>query len=159
MKHLWLILFVTLGLVWGQDLHFKNNRDEIIKIIAGQNLHINEHKYTLLKTDYSKQYVLVKKYNSQIQDTLTFDSIVSFKYYEKSLESFASSVIKGAKYGVIIGAIVGLPEALNYGVHWIVFGSVVHGSLGVMGGAMYGIIIPRKSDQLILIDEEWEIIE
>ncbi len=61
-----------------------------------------------LKTDYSKQYFLVKKHNSEIQDTLRFDSVVSFKYYEKSRRSFTSNIIKCTKYGVLIGAVFGI---------------------------------------------------
>ena len=118
-----LLLFI--GFVWGQALHFKNNNNETIKIETGEKLQINDNKYTLLKTDYSKQYVLVKKHNSQIQDTLSFDSVVSFKYYEKSLRSFTSNIIKCTKYGVLIGAIAGLPEGINYGFHWVVFCMVV----------------------------------
>ena len=158
MKHL-LTVTLFLGLVWGQTLHFKNNRSEAIKIKTGQKLHINDNKYTLLKTDYSKQYVLLLKHNSQIQDTLMFDSIMSFKYYEKSLGSFTSSVVKGAKYGVLAGAILGLPEAINYGFHWVVLGSVLYGSLGAVGGAVYGVLISIESDKLILGDKEWTIVE
>ena len=158
MKHL-LTVTLFLGLVCGQTLHFKNYRNEAIKIKTGQKLHINDNKYTLLKTDYSKQYVLLLKHNSQIQDTLMFDSIISFKYYEKSLGSFTSSVVKGAKYGVLAGAILGLPEAINYGFHWVVLGSVLYGSLGAVGGAVYGVLIPIESDKLILGDKEWTIVE
>ena len=158
MKHL-LTVTLFLGLVWGQTLHFKNNRNEAIKIKTGQKLHINDNKYTLLKTDYSKQYVLLKKHNSQIQDTLMFDSIMSFKYYEKSLESFTSSVVKGTKYGLLIGAVVGLVEGINYGPHWVVLGSVIYGSLGAIGGAVYGVLIPIESDKLILSDKEWTIVK
>ena len=158
MRHL-LSVTLFLGLVWGQAMHFKNNSNETIKIKTGQKLHINDNKYTLLKTDYSKQYVLVKKYNSQIQDTLTFNSVISFKYYEKSLGSFTSSVMKGAKYGVLAGAILGLPDAINYGFHWVVLGSVLYGSLGAVGGPVYGVLIPIESDKLILGDKEWRIVE
>ena len=154
-KYLPLLLFI--GLAWGQALHFKNNNNETIKIKPGQKLHINDNKYTLLKTDYSKQYILVKKYNSQIQDTLTFDSVMSFKYYEKSLESFTSSVVKGTKYGLLIGAVVGLVEGINYGPHWVVLGSVVYGGFGAFSSAVYGILIPRSSKEIILYKEGWYI--
>ena len=156
MKHL-LTVTLFLGLVWGQTLHFKNNRNEAIKIKTGQKLHINDNKYTLLKTDYSEQYVLLQKHNSQIQDTLTFDSVISFKYYEKSLKSFTSSVVKGAKYGVLAGAILGLPEAINYGFHWVVLGSVLYGGLGAFSGAVYGILIPIASEEIILEEDGWYI--
>ncbi|MDE0742083.1 MAG: hypothetical protein OSB59_05810, partial [Candidatus Poseidoniia archaeon] len=106
------------GLLFGQALHFKNNNNETIKIEIGEKLQINNNKYTLISTDYSKQYLLVKKEFSENQRSISFDSIVSFKYYEKSLRSFASSVLKGSKYGVLIGAVVGLPEGINYGFHW-----------------------------------------
>ena len=155
MKHL-LTVTLFLGLVCGQALHFKNNSNETIKIKTGQKLHINDNKYTLLKTDYSKQYILVKKNNSQIQDTLAFNSVVSFRYYEKS---FTSSVVKGAKYGVFAGAVIGLPEAINYGFHWVVLGSFIYGSLGAIGGAVYGVLNPIESDKLILHDKEWQIVE
>ena len=122
-RYISLLLFI--GLAWGQALHFKNNNNETIKIETGERLQINDNKYTLVKTDYSKQYVLVNKHNSQIQDTLSFDSVVSFKYYEKSLRSFTSNIIKCTKYGVLIGAIAGLPEGINYGPHWVVFCMVV----------------------------------
>jgi len=49
-------------LAWGQSLNFKND-DKTIKIETGEKLQLNGDKYTLLKTDYSKQYVLVKKHN------------------------------------------------------------------------------------------------
>ena len=150
-----LLLFI--GFVWGQALHFKNNNNETIKIETGEKLQINDNKYTLLKTDYSKQYVLVKKHNSQIQDTLAFDSVVSFKYYEKSLKSFTSSVVKGIKYGVLIGAVAGLVEGINYGFHWVVLGSVVYGGFGTFIGAVYGVLIPRASEEIILEKEGWYI--
>ena len=153
-RYITLLLFI--GLAWGQALHFKNN-DETIKIEIGEKLQINDNKYILLKTDYSKQYVLVKKHNSQIQDTLRFDSVVSFKYYEKSSRSFASSVLKGAKYGVLIGAIAGLPDGINYGYDWVVLGSVVFGGLGAFSGAVYGILIPIASEEIILDKEGWYI--
>ena len=158
MKHL-LTVTLFLGLVWGQALHFKNNSNETIEIKTGEKLQINDNKYTLLKTDYSKQYVLVNKHNSQIQDTLAFNSVVSFRYYEKSLKPFTSSVIKGAKYGVFAGAVIGLPDAINYGFHWVVLGSFIYGSLGAIGGAVYSVLIPIESDKLILGDKEWQIVE
>ena len=109
-----ILLFI--GLAWGQPLNFKNN-NETIRIELGEKLQINNIKYNLIGTDYSEQYVIVKKHNSQIQDTLRFDSVVSFKYYEKSIKSFSSNTIKCTKYGVLIGAIAGLPEGINYGFH------------------------------------------
>jgi len=141
-------------MAWGQALHFKNNNNETIKIETGEKLQINDNKYTLLKTDYSKQYVLVKKHNSQIQDTLAFDSVVSFKYYEKSLRSFTSSVLKGAKYGVLIGVVEGLIEG---GFQWVVLGSVVYGGFGTFSAAVYGILIPIASEEIILDKEGWYI--
>ena len=150
-----LLLFI--GFVWGQALHFKNNNNETIKIEIDEKLHINDNKYTLLSTDYSKQYLLVKKHNSQILDTLSFDSVVSFKYYEKSLRSFTSSVVKGTKYGVLIGAVAGLVEGINYGVHWVFLGSVLYGGFGAFSGAVHGILIPRASEEIILDKEGWYI--
>ena len=155
-KHLLLLLFI--GMAWGQSLNFKNN-DKTIKIETGEKLQLNGNKYTLLKTDYFNQYVLVENHNSQMQDTLRFDSVVSFKYYEKSLRSFTSSIIKYTKYGVLIGAIVGLPESIKYGYHWMVLGSILHGGLGAFGGAVYGLLIPIASEQIILEKEGWYISE
>ena len=159
MKHLWLILFVTIELIRGQELNFKNNHNDIIKIKSGQKLHINDNKYTLIKTDYSNGYIVLNKYDSEAKDTLTFNSVVSFRYDEKSLKSFTSSLLKGTKYGVLAGALLGIPEAINYGFHWVVLGGLVYGTLGAVGGAVYGIMIPVESNELILTDKEWQIIK
>ena len=150
------LLLLFIGSAWGQTLHFKNNF-ETIKILTGEKLQINNTKYNLIGTDYSKKYVIVKKHNSLIQDTLSFDSVVSFKYYEKSLRSFTSNIIKCTKYGVLIGAIAGLPEGINYGFHWVVFGGVLYGGLGAFSGAVYGILIPIASQKIILEKEGWSI--
>ena len=156
-RYLSLLLFI--GLAWGQALHFTNN-DKTIKIETGEKLQINDNKYTLLKTDYSKQYVLVKKHNSSILDTLRFGSIVSFKYYEKSLRSFASSVLKGAKYGALFGAAGSVIDGeIKYGFHWTVAYSIIFGITGSIGGAIYGILIPIASEQIILEKEGWYISE
>jgi len=150
MKHL-LTVTLLLGLVWGQALHFKNNSNETIKIKTGEELQINDNKYTLLKTDYSKQYVLVKKYNSKIQETLAFNSIVSFRYYEKS---FTSSVLKGTAYGALFGAAGGVIDGEMF--HTIVF-SILFGGIGSIGGATYGILIPIASEEIILKEDGWYI--
>ena len=154
-RYITLLLFI--GLAWGQALHFKNN-DETIKISSGEKLQLNENRYTLIKTDYSKQYVIVKKHHSQIQDTLRFDSVVSFKYYEKSLRSFASSVLKGAKYGALFGAAGSVIDGeIKEGFHWTVAYSILFGITGSIGGAIYGILIPIASEQIILEEEGWYI--
>jgi len=75
--HRYLTLLLFIGLAWGQALYFKKN-DETIKIDSGEKLQLNGNKYTLLKTDYLKQYIFLENHNSQIQDTLRFDSVVSF---------------------------------------------------------------------------------
>ncbi len=152
-KYISLLLFI--GLAWGQGrrgqaLHFKNN-DETIKISSGEKLQLNENRYTLIKTDYSKQYVIVKKHNTQIQDTLRFDSVVSFKYYEKS---FGRSVLKGTAYGALFGAADGVIDGEMF--HTIVF-SILFGGIGSIGGAIYGILIPIASEQIILDKEGWYI--
>ena len=147
-RYISLLLFI--GLAWGQALHFKNN-DETIKISSREKLQLNENRYTLIKTDYSKQYVIVKKHNSSIQDTLRFGSIVSFKYYEKS---FASSVLKGTAYGALFGAANGVIDGEMF--HTIVF-SILFGGIGSIGGAIYGILIPIASEEIILDKEGWYI--
>jgi hypothetical protein len=134
----------------GQTLLFKNN-DETIKIETGEKLQLNEDKYTLVKTDYSKQYVIVKKHNTQIQDTLRFDSVVSFKYYEKS---FGRSVLKGTAYGALFGAANGVIDGEMF--HIMVF-SIWFGGIGSIGGAIYGILNPIASEQIILDKEGWYI--
>jgi hypothetical protein len=65
---------------------------------------------------------------------------VSFKYYEKSLRSFASSVLKGAKYGALFGAAGSVIDGeIKYGFHWTVAYSILFGITGSIGGAIYGI--------------------
>ena len=154
-RYISLLLFI--GLAWGQGrrgqaLHFKNN-DETIKISSGEKLQLNENRYTLIKTDYSKQYVIVKKHNSQIQDTLRFDSVVSFKYYEKS---FGRSVLKGTAYGALFGAANGVIDGELFS---LLFFSFFVGGIGSIGGAIYGILIPIASEQIILEKEGWYISE
>ena len=150
MKRFLLLLILT-GLLFGQDLHFKNDNNETIKIETGEKLQINNNKYTLLSTDYSKQYLLVKKHNSQIQDTLSFDSVVSFKYYEKS---FGRSVLKGTAYGALFGAANGVIDGEMF--HIMVF-SIWFGGIGSIGGAIYGILIPIASEEIILEEDGWYI--
>jgi len=70
---------------------------------------------------------------------------------------FTSNIIKCTKYGVLIGAVAGLPEGINYGFHWIVLGSVVWGGLGAFIGAVYGILIPIASEEIILDKDGWYI--
>ena len=168
MKHFLPLLILT-GFLFGQDLYFKNDNNETIKIEIGKKLQINNNKYTLISTDYSKQYLLVKKHNSQIQDTLSFDSVVSFKYYEKSLRSFASSVFKGFISIALIGGVLSYPYDGDWGSFFL--GGVEGGKslvkfanglyfgtfLGVPCGALYGILIPRVSDEIILEKEGWYI--
>ena len=38
-------------------------------------------------------------------------------------------------------------------------GSLIYGSLGAVGGAVYGVLIPIESDKLILNDKEWTIVK
>jgi hypothetical protein len=143
-------------LAWGQPLNFKNN-NKTIRIELGEKLQINNIKYNLIGTDYLKQYILLLKGKSQKQDTLRFDSVISFKYYEKSLRSFSSNTIKCTKYGVLIGAIAGLPEGINYGFHWVVAGGILHGGLGALCGAVYSMLRPIASEKIILEKEGWYI--
>tara|TARA_B110000444_G_scaffold230714_1_gene238146 strand:- start:152 stop:625 length:474 start_codon:yes stop_codon:yes gene_type:complete len=153
-KRLTLLLFI--GLAWGQALHFTNN-DKTIKIDTSEKLQINDTKYNLIDTDYTKKYILLLKGKSQKQDTLRFDSVISFKYYEKSLKSFSSNTIKCTKYGVLIGAIAGLPEGINYGFHWVVGGGILYGGLGALCGAIYSMLRPIASEKITLEKEGWYI--
>jgi len=152
----YLPLLLLIGVALGQPLNFKNN-NETIRIETGEKLQLNGDKYTLVKTVNSKEYVVVEKHKSSIQDTLKFDSIVSFKYYEKSLKSFSSNTIKCTKYGVLIGAIAGVPEGINYGFHWVILGGILHGGLGALCGAVYSMLRPIASEQIILEKEGWYI--
>ena len=74
----YILILLSVGLAWGQALHFTNN-DKTIKIKSGEKLQLNGDKYTLVKSVYSKEYVIVEKHKSSLQDTLKFVSIVSYK--------------------------------------------------------------------------------
>ena len=41
----------------------------------------------------------------------------------------------------------------------MVMGSILHGGLGAFGGAIYGLLIPIASEQIILEKEGWYISE
>jgi len=82
---------------------------------------------------------------------------VSFKYYEKSLRSFASSVLKGFISSALIGGVISYAYNREY-PHIAFAGSLFFGTfLGVPCGALYGILIPRVSEEIILDKEGWYI--
>ena len=103
-------------------------------------------------------YKYIKNTKYQMQDTLTFESIKSFKYYDKSMESFFYNQRKGALYGALSGFPVGYffeEESIN----WAILYSIVWGGIGAINGSIYGLLIPRESDILILGDKEWQIVK
>ena len=93
-----------------------------------------------------------------MQDTLTFESIKSFKYYDKSKDSFLFNQKKAALIGAFSGFIVGFlsePESIE----WAILGSILWGGIGAINGSIYGLLIPRESEILILGDKEWQIVK
>ena len=92
---------------------------------------------------------------------------MSFKYYEKSLRSFASSVLKGFISIGLIGGVLSYPYDGDWGSFILRGGAtrtqlkigngLYFGFLGVPCGALYGILIPRLSDEIILEKEGWYI--
>ena len=91
-KHLTFLLYVVAWL-GGQSLYFKSNNGNIIEIKKFRKLQINDIKYRLLKTDYfEKQIIAVReddypgKFGITVEgflinkDTLSFNSVKSFKY-------------------------------------------------------------------------------
>ena len=101
-------------------------------------------------------YKYIKNTKFQMQDTLSFESIEAFKYYEKSAKSFFFNQAKGAAIGALSGFMVG---SLEGGVHWGILGSIIWGGTGMINGSVHGLLIPRGSDMLILSDKEWQIIK
>jgi len=55
---------------------------------------------------------------------------------------------------VLIGVVEGLIEG---GFQWVVLGSVVYGGFGTFSGAVYGILIPIVSEEIILDEDGWYI--
>ena len=111
-------------------------------------------------------YKYIKNTKYQMQDTLAFESIKSFKYYDKSIESFFFNLKKGA----LIGALSGLPFGFfsedertfaseDERINWAILYSIVWGGIGAINGSIYGLLIPRESDILILGDKEWKIVK
>lgn len=100
-------------------------------------------------------YKYIKNTKFQLQDTLTFESIESFKYYEKSTQSFFFNQKKGALIGVLSGFMVGLFEEGDF--HWGVLGSIIWGATGIINGSIHGLLIARESDILILSENDWQI--
>jgi hypothetical protein len=101
-------------------------------------------------------YKYIKNTKFQMQDTLRFESVEAFKYYEKSTKSFFFSQMKGAAIGALSGFVVG---SLEEGFHWGVLGGIVWGGAGMINGSIHGLLIPRESDILILSDQAWQIIK
>ena len=103
-------------------------------------------------------YKYIKNTKYQMQDTLTFESIKSFKYYDKSKDSFLFNQKKAALIGAFSGFIVGFlsePESIE----WAILGSILWGGIGAINGSIYGLLIPRESEILILGDKEWQIVK
>ena len=103
-------------------------------------------------------YKYLKNTKYQMQDTLTFESIKSFKYYDKSKDSFLFNQKKAALIGAFSGFIVGFlsePESIE----WAILGSILWGGIGAINGSIYGLLIPRESEILILGDKEWQIVK
>jgi hypothetical protein len=101
-------------------------------------------------------YKYLKNTKYQMQDTLTFESIKSFKYYDKSKDSFLFNQKKAALIGAFSGFIVGFlsePESIE----WAILGSILWGGIGAINGSIYGLLIPRESEILILGDKEWKL--
>ena len=44
-------------------------------------------------------------------------------------------------------------------INWAILYSIVWGGIGAINGSIYGLLIPRKSDILILGDKEWQIVK
>jgi len=99
-------------------------------------------------------YKYIENTKFQMQDSLTFESIESFKYYEKSTQSFFFNQKKGALIGVLSGFMVGL---LEEGFHWGVLGSIIWGGAGIINGSIHGLLIPRESNIIIVSENDWQI--
>jgi len=99
-------------------------------------------------------YKYIENTKFQMQDSLTFESIESFKYYEKSTQSFFFNQKKGALIGVLSGFMVGL---LEEGFHWGVLGSIIWGGAGIINGSIHGLLIPRESNIIIVNENDWQI--
>ena len=100
-------------------------------------------------------YKYIKNTKFQMQDTLSFESIEAFKYYEKSAKSFFFNQAKGAAIGALSGFMVGLFEEGDF--HWGVLGSIIWGATGIINGSIHGLLIARESDILILSENDWQI--
>ena len=103
-------------------------------------------------------YKYIKNTKYQMQDTLTFESIKSFKYYDKSKDSFIFNQKKAALIGAFSGFIVGFlsePESIE----WAILGSILWGGIGAINGSIYGLLIPRESEIFILGDKKWQIVK
>ena len=183
-KHLTFLLYVVAWL-GGQSLYFKSNNGNIIEIKKFRKLQINDIGYRLIKTDYfEKQIIAVKedvypgKFGITVasflikKDTLSFDSVKSFKYYKKSLKSFSSSILIGTVCGTILGAISTLPfigggddyidpwplfpvQRMHITTFWALFGGIG----GAETGFIIGALVPFPSDEKIVDNEEWSIIK
>ena len=103
-------------------------------------------------------YKYLKNTKYQRQKTLTFESIKSFKYYDKSKDSFLFNQKKAALIGAFSGFFIGLlsePESIE----WAILGTILWGGIGAINGSIYGLLIPRESYIFILGDKKWQIVK
>ena len=70
--------------------------------------------------------------------------------------SFATSVLKGFMYGALIGGGASLASNINE-PHYALLGSIFGTFMGVPVGAVYSILFPRVSEEIILEKEGWYI--
>ena len=196
-----------MGWFGGQSFSFKFDHPyKTIRINPNETLKLNGQKYTLIRSDFRKQrlilrrevsdspfvlfrepvdgllfpwniikfpiYNILKKKKLVQQDTLSFDSINSFVYYEKSKDSFRFNVLKGAKYGALQGLVLGSlivandinkhggssksEELLNGGLVTSLM-VIYAGALGAINGCVHGILLPKASKEHKVGDGKWYI--
>ena len=229
-------LILLVGMVWCQTFSFKrtnttSNIDEHVRNIGYNNkrlagidspeiikspsqirmypnkpLKINGQTYTLIKSDFKNQRLILKKeknhhslsffkepidgllfpwniikfpIHNYLQkrktvelDTLSFDSINSFAYYEKSRGSFRSHIWKGTKYGalqgLILGAFIVADDIKKHGgdskaqefkdSSFVTFVFVIYaGAIGAINGIVHGILLPKSSKEYEVGKGKWYV--
>ena len=162
MKHLWLILFTSFSLAWGQDLTLKKNsktatitHNQPIEIISNDN---DVFKGRFLRIE--KNIIIVEGSYSGSFFTIPFKQVKEIKLPYSQLYSALKGCMRG---GLILGGTASgfilLSSLSGEGILEIILWNAGLASAAVAGAALNAIRYSIKAEESFKIDQDnWKII-